>query len=293
MTQNLKSKNSKILKIVLIFLTLCIGSYYGFKYYKKIVREKQEKQNELSRFNNIESEIFDLSDETSAGGYEKIDDRKLSELTLSELKENGAEFIYQLLLHNQVQIGNIKSDLNNLKTEFNKYKSQEKLIKMTMIYVDFRHKFYNDQDYKKNLESFEILAISDNSLKEKTEILKINLQNLQNFSKLEKEFKDLIPSIIAAKKHDYSGNWFEKLRFKMAKLVTIRNTNVDLQTIDGSVERCIQNLRNQDYQSVFEEINSMDDKYKIILKNFIINIKYATEIRKTDQEILLYLQSLS
>jgi len=293
MTQNLKSKNSKILKIVLIFLTLCIGSYYGFKYYKKIVREKQEKQNELSRFNNIESEIFDLSDEASAGGYEKIDDRKLSELTLSELKENGAEFIYQLLLHNQVQIGNIKSDLNNLKTEFNKYKSQEKLIKMTMIYVDFRHKFYNDQDYKKNLESFEILAISDNSLKEKTEILKINLQNLQNFSKLEKEFKDLIPSIIAAKNHDYLGNWFEKLRFKMAKLVTIRNTNVDLQTIDGSVERCIHNLRNQDYQSVFEEINSMDDKYKIILKNFIINIKYATEIRKTDQEILLYLQSLS
>ena len=98
-------KNISFSTKVIIVLILALTGFVAFRYYKYKEEKNSQIQNELSKFNAIESEIFDLAGENnSAEGEDRANDSQLSGLTMEKLKNSGAEFIYQLLLQNQLQI---------------------------------------------------------------------------------------------------------------------------------------------------------------------------------------------
>ncbi len=281
-------------KVVILTIVGAIG-YFGYGYYKNEVRKNHSKQ-ELGKFDNIESDIFDLSDNSisaDSGSYAKLDEHKLSELTITELREGGAEFIYQLLLYNQVQIAGLKSSMQILKEDFKKYKSQEKIAKMTLVYVDLRQKIYQGKNYTKSLQSFEILASGDKKLEEKIDNLKINLQNFYSFDVLSVHFSKIIPSLIATKNHNFEGSFSEKLRFSFAKIITIRKLDENGADIDGAIVRIEKSLRDEDCQNALLIANSAEGKYKKILETFIAELNFSCEVKKSDEGILLYLESLA
>ena len=139
MSEELKKKNFGFFKKILLVLFFAGAAYGGFKYWQNEREKEILAQKELNKFNHIESEIFDLSDSENAvsadgAGHARLTDRELSELTVEQLKESGAEFIYQLLLRNQLQISALKEDLRTLNDNFIKYKSQEKISKIIISY---------------------------------------------------------------------------------------------------------------------------------------------------------------
>ena len=94
-----------LVKLV-VFLSLIFFGYFGYEYWKSEREKRLAAKHEVEKFDNVESEIFDLSKE-----YQDEYRDDLSDLTINELREKGAEFIYQMLLKNQVQISDLKSEI--------------------------------------------------------------------------------------------------------------------------------------------------------------------------------------
>jgi len=296
--KNNEKKEGKIFNKIILFLIVGVVLAISYEYYKRAAKKELARQ-ELSKFENIESEIFDLGEgqdhagHAGSAGYEKLDESKLAEMSVNELREGGAEFIYQLLIYNQVQISSLKTEMAGLKGEFRKYKSQEKLQKMILVYVNLRQKIYQGKNYNKSLENLRLLSLGDKTLREKVENLKDSLENFHDYEFLKKEFRDLIPQLIAAKNHDKDGGFFEKTRFHLSRIVTVRKLNESDLSIDGSVSRIEKALRNENCKNALKEIDAMEEKYKKILAKFYEELKASCEVSKADEEILLYLEDLS
>jgi uncharacterized protein YpmS len=90
-----KSKGS-ISKKIIILLALSIVAFVAFKYFTSNKKDAPKLSQDLIL--NSSDEIFEVSDE------DKKQDYDLSDLTINDMRERGAEFIYQILLKNQVQI---------------------------------------------------------------------------------------------------------------------------------------------------------------------------------------------
>lgn len=296
MGEEINKKKFEFSKKFLLILIACGAIYGGFKYFKNKREQEILAQKELNKFNNIESEIFDLSDSENSpdsAGHSRLTDSELSELTVEQLKESGAEFIYQLLLRNQLQIANLKEELRDLNDNFSRYKAQEKISKIIFSYVELRQKLFSKQNYNRELESFEFLSLSDKTLCEKIAKLKADASNFDTAKNLQKEFKSLIPEIIAAKKHDKNGNFLEKIRFSLAKIIVVRHKDIEAQNVDGKILRIEKFLNEMDYQNALAELVSLDAKYNEIIKNYIDKLNKINEIYKIDKEIMDHLRSLS
>ncbi len=286
-----KKKRSFLLKIIMILLVIFLG-FIGFHYLKIKALNRFNAQKEVSKFSNIESEIFDLSDDKNRDGSASArnDDSKFSDLTLTQLKEGGAEFIYQLLLRNQIQISDLKSDIKDLNAEFSKYKAEQKAGKIIFVYVDLRQRFFAGDDYQESLRSLETVAITDKELQKKIIKLKPLLTNFSGTQNLIEDFNSLIPSIIAAKNNNPNGNFIEKVRHNLAKLIVVRKLDSAAQTVDGAVRRTENFLHEDDFVSALDSILTLDSSNHEILATYIEQLKNAAEIQKLDQEIMLYLR---
>jgi len=283
-----KKKSSFLTKIIIIFAIIFAG-YVGLRYWKFKAMQRLNSQTETSKFNSIESEIFDLSSDDK-NHDDTFDDSKLSDITLTELKEGGAEFIYQLLLKNQVQIGDLKTDIQGLKTEFAKYKSQEKAGKIIFTYVDLRQRFYAGQNFSETLKSLETLAVLDKNLQTKITLLKPNLEKFHGSKVLLQNFTKLIPDLIASKTNDPNSSLVKKIRHNLSKLVVIRKLDSNTQSVDGIIRTTEEFLQNEDFISALDSFILLDPSYQEISLEFLETLKSAAEIQKIDQEILLYLR---
>ena len=78
-----KKKSSFLTKIIIIFAIIFAG-YVGLRYWKFKAMQRLNSQTETSKFNSIESEIFDLSSDDK-NHDDTFDDSKLSDITLTEL----------------------------------------------------------------------------------------------------------------------------------------------------------------------------------------------------------------
>lgn len=283
-----KKKGSILTKTIIIFAIIFAG-YVGLRYSKFKTAQRLSAQTETGKFDHVESDIFDLSSDIKSHD-EHFDESKFSDITLTELKEGGAEFIYQLLLKNQVQIGDLKNDMQNLKLEFTKYKAQEKAGKIIFTYVDLRQRFYAGENFSETLKSLETLAALDKNLQTKIALLKPNLAKFYGSRNLLKNFNALIPDLIASKNSDPNNSLVKKIRHNLSKLVVLRKLNADTQSVDGLVRSVELYLQSEDFINAANTFILLDPSFQEISPEFLEELKAAAEVQKIDQEILLYLR---
>ena len=81
-----------------------------------------------------EDSILDISDEYKT---DLENETTLHDLNISEIKEKGAEFVYQLLIKNQVQIEDINNQLRNFKGDFIKLKRRENASEIASMFISY------------------------------------------------------------------------------------------------------------------------------------------------------------
>lgn len=288
---NVAKKRQNFLAKFVILVALIIFGYFGFKYWENKVRQEVAAKAEVEKFDNVDSEIFDLSPD-----HNGADDNShaLMDLTVNELKEKGAEFIYQMLLKNQVQINDLKTQTQELREEFVKYKNQEKVGKLIFTYVDLRQKIYADESYDEALKNFELLSSFDQNLQDKVAKLTPLLPNFAGQKQLIKEFSEIIPELIVAKNSNSDSGLLAKIRHNISRLVIIRKINDEsLSDVDGVIAKTERLLREENYHEALAAILTLDQNYHQILVKFLDDLSVASEVQKIDQEIFNYLKSLS
>ncbi len=285
-----KKKQNFLTKFV-ILVSLVIFGYFGLKYWKTKVRQEVAAKAEVEKFDNVDSEIFDLSPDHNGA---EDNSHALMDLSVNELKEKGAEFIYQMLLKNQVQINDLKSQAQELREEFIKYKNQEKVSKLIFTYVDLRQKIYADESYDEALKNFELLSSFDANLQDKVAKLTPLLPNFSGKKNLTKDFSALIPDLIVAKNGNSDSGILAKIRHNISRLVVIRKISDESSAdVDGVIAKTERLLREENYREALTSILTLDQNYHQILAKFLDDLSVASEVQKLDQEIFNYLKSLS
>lgn len=286
---NLNKKKNNLLTKIILTLALIFFSYIGFNYWKSSLAKKILAQHEAQKFDNIESDIFDLSD-----SHEATRDENLSEINVNELREKGAEFIYHLLIKNQTQISELNARLQTVEDELIKHKNREKIGKIILTYVELRQEIFTEKDYANSLKNFEILAALDPNLSSKVEKLKSVLSEFSSQEKLSKSFADIIPELIVSKKNNSNSSLISKIRHNISKLVIIRKIDgKNTGEIDSVIVRIEKSLKEENYQEAMNLMLSLDKSYHNIIADFLDDLSSAIEVQKIDQEILTYLKSLT
>ncbi len=212
-------KNSFILLVLVI----------GFGYYLKIESDKKEVAiDSLREFENIESEIFD---DGRGGAKDKRSNdsvKRFGDLTVEDLKGDD-DFLYQVLIQNQLDLRKITSHMKLLEFELAKFKSQAKLQKLIMTYVNLRELIFTGKSYKNEMQSLRLLSIGNKVLTDEVRSLQENVQNFKNFDELNDELLKISKTLIAMKENDPQGGFLDKLRFNVAKIIIFNFQKINFQ----------------------------------------------------------------
>ncbi|MBU6140687.1 MAG: hypothetical protein KGP29_03905 [Proteobacteria bacterium] len=283
-TKKKSSLLTRISSIIVLIITLIFCLLITIKFLQKKPEQKQE-------ISDSSHEIIGLSDDYSA----QEDQEDLSDLTVNELREKGAEFIYQMLMKNQVKIEDLNTQLQALKNEVQKYRSQERISKMTVSYVVLRDKIFVGKNYNEELKSFEVLSSFDEVLVTKISKLKPALVKFSTKEKLQQSFSSIIPEIIVNKNNGAEKEGiFAKIRRNISRLIVVRRIDgKNPQEVDAVVVRIEKALAQENYSEALSASLSLDQSYHEILKNFLDELSASLEVHQADQEILNYLKSLS
>ena len=286
-----KKSNRILLKIFLIIVITftCLMVYKNLQIKEEIVIKKPGL---IKGVNEKEESILDISDEYK---NDPENETTVHDLNISEIKEKGAEFVYQLLIKNQVQIEDINNQLRNFKGDFVKLKSQEKLNKLVINYVELREKLFNGENCKTEIESYDLLSMSDEFLHNKFLIIKENHDLLLTQKKLIESFKLIAGEIIINENFDEKqANVLEKLRYNFKKLVVVRKLkNLDPMQLEGVVNQAELALSEKNYQEALDKIMSLDKSYFKIVQKFLEDLSIMIETQNADKEIIKYLKSLT
>lgn len=280
---------------IIIFVAISAAAYFGFKYFKIKEAVRLNAKTEVSKFDAIESEIFDLADEykNQMNGESSGD---ISEISSNEIKEKGAGFIYKMLLKNQIQLNDLKGQIQSLKTDFSKYKSQEKTLKIIFTYVDLRQKVFarNNENYEETLKSLELLASTDSQLQEKVTKLRSLLKDFSGEKALSAKFHDLIPEMIITKNQGAANDSFiSKIRRHLSKLIIVRRIDEkNPMEVDAAIVKVEKLLQEQNYQEALTALVALDQTYHEIIVGFLETLNNASELQKLDRDIFAYLKNL-
>lgn len=292
-TKNIKNKTRNNHNFLLKFFLLLLGFFAIFMIYKNLqIKNSIEEKPPLAKATETirESDLLDISEE-----YKNNDEATLHDLNLSEIKEKGAEFVYQLLIKNQVQIEDINNQLRNLKADLTKFKNQEKFNKFVINYIELREKLFNDIDCKTEIENYDLLTIEDDFLQKKFSIIKENYNILPSHQKLIKDFKIIIKQLIINEDYiENNADFIEKLRYNLKKLILIRKTSNNSPTsLEGNIIEIENALNQKNYDLALTKLLSLNKIYFPIIQKFLEDLGTASEIANADKEIMKYLKSLT
>ncbi len=288
----------KILKnkafLVVLLIILVVG--YGYFLVLKEDRARNLAKLEAKKFDNIEQEIFDLGkdvrmDEPGQNASSELV-KRFGDLTIEDLK-NDDDFLYQVLIQNQLDLRRLSSQMKILEIELAKFKSQAKLQKMIMTYVNLRELIFAGKPHKDKMQSFRLLAVGNKPLMDEVRELEDLAKDFKSFEELEKELAKSSRTLIALKKHDPNAGFFEKIRFNIAKIITVRKLDEKSQDVDGVIYRLQNALKEKDCDLALEEVEAMDEKYQEEIIVFKGDLQNSCKLRKIDDEIMLYLENLS
>lgn len=283
-SQKTPEKKGSILTKIILLIALIGGGLVAIKLWRKGSEQTKQEQ-------GLDHDIIGLAE----GYADQGDQEDLSDLSVNELREKGAEFIYQMLLKNQLKIEDLGAQLQALKSEVLKYRSQEKLGRMILIYVDLREKIISEKGYNEEMKSFEVLSASDEVLTAKIAKLKPLLSSFASQKKLEKNFANIIPELIINKKNSVANeSLVAKIQRNISRLVVLRRIDEkNPQEVDAVVVRIEKLLKQESYSDALSAALSLPANYNPILKNFLDELHASLEVRQIDQEILNYLKSLN
>ncbi len=282
-TQNKKVKKSRYFLVKIIFFAaLVFFAYFAIQYWY------------VKGFSGTKHAVLDNGDifdfEASKDG-EAID---LSDMTVDELREKGAEFIYQMLLKNQMRVNELKTQIQDLRAEFTKYKNQEKIGKIIFAYMDLRQKVFAGENYNNALQSFELASSFDKNLQGELTKLRPLLKDFAGVKKLAKNFDELIPQLMALKRGNPEADFASKVRYQIAKIIVVRRIDEkNPKEIDAVIVRAQKLLVEENYQESLQELLALDQKYNQVLKSFLNDLSNAIEVQRIDLNILNYLKNLS
>ena len=287
--KNTIKRKLKIANVFLITVGIALVVFLITQYYQKL---KTKQSNQTIKSENLEEDFFDISDEYRAG---LENETTVHDLNISEIKEKGAEFVYQLLIKNQVQIEDINNQLRNFKGDFIKLKSQEKFNKLIINYVELREKLFNGEDCKSEIESFDLLSASDEFLQNKFLVIKEDYALFSTQKKLMDSFKSITNQLIINENYsEENASLFEKLRHNFNKLVVIRKVkNLNPDRLEGVINQIELALSQKNYQEALNKSLSLDKAYFPIVQKFLEELSIAIEIQNADKEIIKYLKSLT
>lgn len=288
-----RAKKISFFRVLALFFVI-LFSYCGFRYFEIKQAQNLGKKVEASKIDNIENEIFELAEDYKNHGADGHDALAFSDIPLSEVQEKGADFIYKMLLKNQIQINDLKAQIESLKSEFTKYKNQEKLGKIIFSYLELRQKIFAGENYDNSLKSFQLTSVFDIKLQDKAAKLEVALKSFTNAKDLNKSFSDLIPEIIVTKGNPANDDLAAKIRRNISRLVVIRRVDgKNPNNVDGIVARAEKLIRSENYQEALDCLLALDQNYHAILADFLSKLSAASEMKKIDAEILSYLKTLS
>lgn len=290
-TNKVKKNSHFLLKLffIIVIAFACLMIYKNLQIKEEITIKKP---NVNSADHPKESSILDISDEYK---NDPENETTVHDLNISEIKEKGAEFVYQLLIKNQVQIEDINNQLRSFKNDFVKLKSQEKLNKLVINYVELREKLFTNENCTTEIESYDLLSMSDEFLHNKFLIIKENHNRLSSQKKLIESFKLIAGELVINENYDEkNANLLEKLRHNFKKLVVIRKIkNLDSSQFEGVVNQIELALSEKKYQEALDKILSLDKSYFKIVEKFLEELNVMIETQNADKEIIKYLKSLT
>lgn len=293
-----QQKNKKYLAKIILIFSLIIIAFFTYKTYD--FKEFEEKRSaDLADIKNVEKEIFEFDENKLIENQDFVDEdqnhydnHNLNNLTVEKLQQGGAEFIYQLLLHNQHQIKDLQKNIKKLEQDVLKYKSRKKINLMALSYVQLRNRVFEGKQYKNLLKSFELLTTNDEILRKKVIKLKENIENYVTYQDLQKDFSTYLPTLIALKNYERKGNIIDRIKFKLAKIITLRNLDENDPNIDGAIVKIEKSLKQHNCQNAIIEIKFLEEKYRKALIEFTKKIDSTCLFEKSDSEIILHLESL-
>ena len=126
-----------------------------------------------------------------------------------------------------------------------------------MTYVNLRELIFSGKNYKNELQSFRLLAVGNKILMDDVRSLEEFTENFKNFKKLNEDLSSLSKTLIAMKKHDPQGGFLDRIRFNIAKIITVRKLDAENQDIDGIIYRLENALNDKDCEKAQDEIDKL------------------------------------
>lgn len=300
---HIQPKKNPVVRFVMMTLRIialagfAVASYVIFEdlHYKEEARRKAE-----DRANRANAQLQEIKNhqykEVSHNNVDEVkpDNKKLA------AKDANYHFLYQELLKEKANIEELKAHFHYLDEELVKIKHSNSLGKILISYISLREQIFFNGDkgigtYIDNLKNFEILiGINNQELNSKIEALKVLLPSLKSQKELSKEFDNLIPELIIAKRVGDKDDLASKIRYNLSKMVVIRRLNdKSPEQIDGVISRIERLIKRQDYRGALNRIRSLSPIYGNILVNFANDLEVALRVQKIDNEVLSYLKKLS
>jgi hypothetical protein len=271
---------------IIFWLVLIIFAYFTAKYLLNEWSYKQARKKAESQFSNIELEIY----KTNEGN--KIDKVTNQQLKLDDSPTNQND----LLLKQHLQITQLQSDYNALRSDLAMLKLNDSLPKIILSFVKLKNLIDFKMNYDEELQKLELLVNKDQNLVNKIKKLKFFLQKQpKNKKELLDEFDSIIPIIFAKKIIVENNNsLIDKIRANISQFIMIKKIG---EANKSNLEMSVANTRNfinaAKYHKALLELGNIDDYYQETLSPIKSDLKNIINLQLISSEIYHYLEVIS
>ena len=271
-------------KNVVIAIVAVVFLYFAYNFF---LQNKNSKSSKTSQ----EEDLFFLSEDA----HKNVN---LDELNFAEIKEKGPEFVYQLLVKNQVQIQDLYNKINDLNNELIKYQNRQQISKIAVSYFELHQKIFNSnnvsvQDILQHITTLELLLIESPDLQGNIDIIKSALPNFINQNILILNLQQIIPHFKALQQKNIEPNFFDKIKINIAKFITFRKIkNAPEDSIDYKINQLELAIKQQNYTLALQIFLSLNQSENQEITNFYYNLKAIQQIEKADFEIMKIIKNL-
>jgi len=271
-------------KNVVIAIVAVVFIYFAYSFFLQNKNSKPKKTIQ-------EEDLFFLSEDA----HKNIN---LDELNFAEIKEKGPEFIYQLLVKNQVQIQDLYNKINDLNQELIKYQNRQQISKIAISYFELHQKIFNNinstyQDISQHINTLELLLTENPDLQGNVDIIKSALPNFINQNLLLVNLQKIIPHFKSLQQKDIEPNFFDKIKINIAKFITFRKIkNATENSIDYKINQLELAIKQQNYNLALQIFLPLNQPENPEMTNFYNNLKAIQQIEKADIEIMKIIKNL-
>ena len=281
--------NKKLLLIaffknIIVAIVIVVFIYFAYNFFLQSKNSKTHKTTQ-------EEDLFFLSEDA----HKNVN---LDELNFAEIKEKGPEFIYQLLVKNQVQIQDLYNKINDLNQELIKYQNRQQISKIAISYFELHQKIFNSnnvsyQDILQHITTLELLLAETPDLQGNIDIIKSALPNFINPNLLILNFQKIIPHFKMLQQNNIEPNFFDKIKINIAKFITFRRIkNAPENSIDYKINQLELAMKQQNYTLALQIFLPLNQPENQEITNFYYNLKAIQQIEKADLEIMRIIKNL-